>query len=209
MYWIGRPAESRDLATEGLRYASGGQQAARLHLSYVRAAARLGDTDAVRRAIDDAHDAHDRGHGDELADMGGEYTFSWATHHCYAGAALAGLGGAHPQAAAELEQAIGLYDKGPGDREQHWSAGQPLASIDLAVVRLRSGALDAAATALEPVFRVQPGQRITQLTTRLAAVRNELAAPIYRTSAQAREVSEHIEEFTREAAICGFRSCPG
>jgi len=209
MYWTGSFTESRDLATDGLRYISKGQHAARLHLCHARAAARTGDADAACQAISDAHDVHDHDHGDDLLDIGGAYSLSWATHHCYAGAALAEIGGIGNEAAAELEYAIGLYDKGPGDREQHWFAGKPLADIDLAVVRLRSGALDGATTALEPVLSLPLAQRITQVTTRLVVVRDELAAPIYAGSSQARDVSEQIEEFGRENIAVGLSGIPG
>lgn len=201
LYWSGCFAESRELAVNGLRYASKGQHAARLHLCHARAAARTGDADAARRAIGDAHFAHDLGHDDELLEVGGAYSLSWATHHGYAGTALTDIGGTGREAAAELEQAIDLYDHGPGEREHHWFAGKPLASIDLAVVRLRSGALDAAATALEPVFCLPVTQRITQVTTRLAVVSEELTAPIYGGSSQARDIGEQIEEFLSSSAV--------
>ena len=117
--------------------------------------------------------------------------------------------GAEREAAGELERAIGLYDAGPGRGEEHWFGGKPLAGIDLAVVRLRSGALDAAAAALEPALSLPAGQRISDVTTRLAAVRAELAAPIFRGSAQARDLGEQIEEFGREAITAGLHSLPG
>lgn len=208
MYWTGSFTESRDLAADGLRYVSKGQHAARLHLCHARATARTGDTDAACRAIEDAHDAHDHDDGDDLLDIGGAYGLSWATHHWYAGAALADIGDARREATTELERAIDLYDKGPGEREQHWFPGKPLACIDLAVVRLRSGALDAAATALDPALSLPLAQRITQVTTRLAAVRDELAAPIYSRSSQTRDMAEQIEEFGREAIAAGLPDIP-
>jgi hypothetical protein len=209
MYWSGRPRESRDLAADGLQYLSDGQQAARLHLSYARAAVATGDTDEARLAIDDAYKAHDHDHHDELLEMGGEYSFSWATHYSYVGAVLADIAGAGREAAQHLERAIDLYDQGPGEGEQHWFAGKPLTSIDLAVVRLRGGALDGAAIALRPALSLPVAQRIAQITTRLAKVRDELAAPIYTGSAQARDMTEQIEEFGHEATFVGLQNIPG
>ena len=52
------------------------------------------------------------------------------------------------EAATELERSTSLYDQGPGPGEQHWFGGRPLAGADLAIVRLRSGALDGARAAL-------------------------------------------------------------
>jgi uncharacterized membrane protein YccC len=209
MYWRGSFGESRDLAADGLRYVSEGPPGADLHVFYAKSVARLGDPDAARRAIGEAHEARERDYTDDLLDIGGQFTISRATHHCFAGTAFAEIPGAEHEAAAELERAIGLYDQGPGESEDHWFAGKPLAGIDLAVVRLRSGALDAAVAALEPALSLPATQRITQVTNRLMAVRDELAAPIFRGSAQARELGEQIEEFGRETIVTGLHSLPG
>jgi tetratricopeptide (TPR) repeat protein len=208
-YWRGRMLDSRDLATSGLEYLSVGPGGAELHLHYARAAARLGDADAARHAVTAAHDARDREYTDDLLEIGGEFAMSLATHHCFAGAALAEIRGAENEAAEELERATSLYEAGPGPGEQHWFGGKALAGIDLAAIRLRSGALDAATAALEPVLTLSPAQRITALTTRLSLVRVELAAPIFRGSPQARELDEQIEEFGRETVVAGLHSLPG
>jgi len=208
-YWRGRTLESRNLAASGLEYLSEGPTGAELHLYFARAAARLGDVDAARRAVTAAHDAREREYNDDLLEIGGEFAVSQATHHCFAGAALARIPGAEPQAAEELERAVSLYDTGPGPGEQHSFGAKALAGIDLAAIRLRSGALDATVAALNTVLSLPPAQRITALTTRLGLVRTELAAPIFRGSAQARGLDERIEEFGREAITAGLHSLPG
>ena len=205
-YLRGRFTESGDLALSGLQYLSVGREAAVLHVLHARAAGRLGDVDTARQAVHEAHEARDRDYNDDLLDMGGEYNVSRATHHGLAGAALTAIVGAERDAAAELDRAIGLYDEGPGAGEDHWFGGKPLAGIDLAVVRLRSGALDAAASALEPALSLPPAQRINEVTIRLAAARDELSAPIYRGSAQARRLGEQIEDFGRETVVAGHPS---
>jgi hypothetical protein len=43
----------------------------------------------------------------------------------------------------------------------------------------------------------------------LARVRDELAAPVFRDSPQARDLSDHIEEFGREAVTAGLHSLSG
>lgn len=209
MYERGRFDDSRDLAVSGLTFLPAGPQGADLHIRHAQAVARLGDADTARRAVQEAHEARAPGYTDELQEMGGKFFISRATHHCFAGAALATLPSAEREAAAELERAIGFYDEGPGEREQHWFAGKPLAGINLAMVRLRSGALDAAEAALEPALSLPAAQRITRVTTRLAAVRDQLAAPIFRGSAQARALGEQIEEFGRETIVTGLHSLPG
>ena len=70
-----------------------------------------------------------------------------------------------------------------------------LAHADLAIARLRSGALDAAITALEPVLALPPGERTAVEGQRLAVVRAELAAPVYRGSAAARGLDELLAGF--------------
>jgi hypothetical protein len=52
-------------------------------------------------------------------------------------------------------------------------------------------------------------QRISDLTSQLALVRTELAAPIYRGSVQARTLDEEIEEFGRETVTSGLHSLSG
>ena len=208
-YFRGRIRESGDLAVSGLEYLSEGPEAAHLHLNHARAAARLGDADTARRAVGEAHDAREGDYNDDLLEIGGEFAVSLATHHGLAGTALAGIGGAESEAAGELERSVSLYVAGPGPREQHWFGGKPLAGIDLAVIRLRSGALDAAAAALEPALSLPSAQRISDLTSQLALVRTELAAPIYRGSVQARTLDEEIEEFGRETVTSGLHSLSG
>jgi transcriptional regulator with XRE-family HTH domain/tetratricopeptide (TPR) repeat protein len=210
-YYLGRFEASRDLALSGLEYLSAGPHAACLHIYHARASDRLGDPDAANQAVRDAHQARDRdpGYNDDLLEIGGNFAVSTATHHALAGSALTATTSTQSEAAEELERAIAFYDQGPGEREEHWFGGKPLAGIDLAVVRLRSGALDAAEAALEPVFSLPTTQRITDMTIRLAEVRGELAAPIFGGSARARALGERIEEFDRESVVAGLHSLPG
>jgi tetratricopeptide (TPR) repeat protein len=208
MYWRGSFREASDLAADGLRYASHGPQGADLHLEHARAAARLGDPDAARRAVRLGHAARDGDYSDDIVEIGGEeFALSQPTTYAMAGAALAEIEDGEREAAADLEQAISLYEQAPGG--QHWFGGKALASTDLAIVRLRSGALDGAVSALEPVLILTPSQRVSTLTSRLARVRNELAAPVFRGSPQARDLGDQIEEFRREAVTAGLQSLSG
>ena len=156
----------------------------------------------ARQAVAQAHEARGRDDSDDLLDIGGEFAVSIATHHALAGAALAAIEGAEGDAATELERSTSLYDQGPGPGEQHWFGGRPLAGADLAIVRLRSGALDGARAELEPAFDLPPEQRIADLTTRLAQVRSELAAPVFRGSPQARDLGDQIEGVGPDAEAC-------
>lgn len=208
-YYRGRLEESRDLALSGLQYLAAGPLGAVLHIYHARAAGRLGDDDAARQAVRDAHEARAHDYNNELLEIGGAYLVSEATHHGMAGSALTVTAGAEPEAAGELERAVGLYDEGPRQGEDHWFGGKPLASIDLAVVQLRSGALDAAAAALQPALSLPVAQRISDMTIRLAAARDELGAPVFRGSPQARDLGAQIEEFSRDTAVAGLHSLSG
>ena len=70
-----------------------------------------------------------------------------------------------------------------------------LAHTELAIVRLRSGALDAAVAALEPVIALALGERTAVQVHRLAALRTELANPLFRNSRRAQDLDEQLEQF--------------
>jgi transcriptional regulator with XRE-family HTH domain len=193
-YWNGHPEQTADLARSGLEYLPDGQNAAQLHLLAGLARARRGDAAGVRQAIAAARDARDRDHHDELLEIGGEFGFSRATQAYYTGFVLAQLQAQARDgvAAAELEGATGLYAAGPGPGEQHSRRCRMLAHTDLAVARLRAGALDAAAAALEPVLALPPGERTAVQGQRLSVIRAELGHTVYRNSPQARRLDEQI-----------------
>jgi tetratricopeptide (TPR) repeat protein len=209
LFWENRPRQARDLAEDVLRYLQDGPNAAHLHVKYARAAARLGDAESARRAIADAEDAREREHSDEVLALGGEFGLSVATQSYFAGSALAELEGSESEAAEHLERAVASYDSGPGPGEQYWFGGGALAGVDLAAVRLRAGALDSAAGALELPLSLPSAQRINAVTTRLNLVRAELAAPIFQHSPQARELDERIEEFGSESITAELRGLSG
>jgi hypothetical protein len=193
-YWSGHPRECADLARNGLGFLADGQGAAQLHLLGGLAAARRGDAARARQAIAAARDARDREHDDELLEIGGEFGFSRATQAYYAGFVLAEAG-AVEAAAGELELATSLYAAGPGPGEQHSRRCRMLAHTDLAIARLRAGALDAAIAALEPVLGLPPGERTAVQGQRLAVLRAGLSQPAYLGSARARDLDEQLAAF--------------
>jgi hypothetical protein len=207
-YWQNRPRQARDLAASGLSYLSAGPNAALLNLEYAGAMARLGDADGARQAINAASDARERGHDDELLEIGGEFSFSRASQHYYAGRTLLELPQAQADAVAELQRATGLYADGPEPGEDHSQQCEMLAHTDLATARLRAGQLDGGIATLEPVITLPPGSRTDLLTQRLTAVRAELARPIYQNSAQASQLDARIEAFTRETIVADLHDLP-
>jgi transcriptional regulator with XRE-family HTH domain len=199
-YWGRRLGPAASLAASGLDYLPGGQNAAQLHLYGGLAQASLGDAMGARQAIEAAREAREREHRDELLEIGGEFGFSRAAQSYYAGfilseAARDGVSG--EGAIIELESATGQYAAGPGPGEHHSRKLQLLAHTDLAIARLRAGALDGAVIALEPVLALIAGERTAVQVRRLSALRGELAHPIFRGSALARELDEQVTEFVR------------
>jgi hypothetical protein len=211
-YWRGQFRQASEMAAGGVRYMPRGRTGAALHNIHARALARMGDPGAARRAVGLARDAWDDGYRDDLVEIGGfEFGQILARLHLMAGEALADAdAGADGQdAAGELERAISLFDEPQPDGEQYWSGAKPLAGINLALVRLRSGELDGAATALHPALTLPPEQRSSEITTRLAIVRDELARPPFRDSPQSRTLGDRIENFTRETVNASLRSLSG
>jgi hypothetical protein len=209
-YWRGRFREASDLAADGLRYVPDGPSAAELRLNYARAMARQGDVDAARHAVRLGQDAQVSGYRDDLMEIGGNMFSQYlTTMHTVAGNALGDTGNDSHDAAGELESAISLYNEDPAPGENHTFFGKSTASTHLALVRLRSGELDGAVTALADVLSVPPQHRITELTTRLAVVRDELATPAFQGSPQARDLGDQIENFSREAVAASLHSLSG
>ena len=209
MYWRGRFADSRDLAADGLRYVSQGLVGANLHLKQARA--RPGSASLTRPA---------RRSGSRTPPGRTGTATTWPrsaarSSPCRRPPPTPWPAARSPRPATGTRRPgnwnapSSLYDEGPRPGEQHGFGGKALAGTDLAVVRLRSGALDAGAAALEPVLALPRRQRLATLTARLAYVRGELAAPVFRGSPQARDLGDQIEEFGRAAITTGLHSLSG
>ncbi|HEX6468597.1 MAG TPA: helix-turn-helix domain-containing protein [Streptosporangiaceae bacterium] len=208
VYWQ-RPRQSRDLARSGIEYLSDGENAAQLYLAFGQAAARIGDTETARRAIVDAHEARARDQHDDLLEIGGEFGLSQATQHYKAGALLVEIPDGTREAIPELQQAVSLYDAGPGPGESHSQSYTFGSRADLATALLRDGQLDAATDALGPVLALPPGRRGDSLLRRLDRVRGELAAARYRGQPQADDLDENIETFRSETIVGDLAELPG
>lgn len=208
VYWQ-RPRLSRDLARSGLDYLSDGETAAMLHLRYGQAAARIGDADTARQAITAAHEARARDHHDDLIEIGGTFGLSRATQHFKAGTLFIEIPEGTREAIPEFEQAVGLYDAGPGPDEYHYHGYVSGSRADLATALLRDGQLDAATAVLELALTVSPERRGDSLLRRLERVRTELAAPRYRGQQQATELDERIETFSTETIVSDLATSAG
>jgi hypothetical protein len=206
--WTNQPLRCIDMASSGLEYLSAGPNAAQLNLMHARAAARLGDTATAARMVEQAARARERDYADELTEMGGEFGFSIASQHYFAGSAAAELVGSEVDAITQLEHALELYMAGPEPGEHHSQHCKMIARVDLATMRLRAGQLDAALSAAGPVLVTPPSHRIANLATRFGRVRTELASSRYHGSAKAREFDDQIEQFCRDTIAEQVRDVP-
>ena len=151
-------------------------------------------------------DAREREYTDDVLAIG-EFAISLATHLRDVGAALTGIEGADREAIDELERAIAASRRVPVAGEQHGFAGKPLASIDLAAVRL---AVRCARRGLG-----HPGP-VAVACFRAADQRADHAAspgpagwPAHLSrSVPAQELDGQIEEFGRDAVEPGLHSLP-
>jgi len=206
--WNNQPLRCIDMAKSGLQYLSEGPNAAQLHLMHARGAARLGDAATATRAIDQAGRIREREYSDDLLEMGGDFAFSVATQHYFAGSAIAELAGAESEAIAQLERATELYAAGPGPGEQHSQYCKMISQVDLASMWLRTGQLDAAVTVAGPVLAISPSHRIANLAKRFSRVRAELASSRYHRSTVAGQLDEQIEQFCRDTIAAQLRHLP-
>src|SRR5215469_8428614 len=206
--YANQPLRSMDMATRGIEQLSDGPNGAQLRLVQARAAARIGDAETARQAIATATEIRERDYTDELTEIGGEFGFSVASQHYYAGSAVAEMPGAESNAIAELGRAIELYAAGPEPGEHHSLFCKMIARVDLAGAWLRAGQLEAAVSVAGPVLALPFGQRISKLPKKFATVRTALAAPRYQGSAEAREFDGQIEEFCRDTIAAHLRDLP-
>jgi len=198
-YWSGRPLEALAFARDGLEYAPPGTAIVRLRCIEARGWSHLRDTAETARAIRAAHDARDRANlADELHDgIGGEFSFDQARQARCNGSAYLELGDAK-SAIRETRRAIELFATAPRDRG--WLKVDAEAHTDLCGAYLLESQFDGAQAALAPVFAIPPEHRIEGLTRRLGRVRHLLVRSRFRTSREARQIGEQIEDFTAHAA---------
>ena len=206
--YANQPLRSMEMATRGIEQLSDGPNGAQLRLVQARAAARLGDADTARQAIAAATAIRERDYSDDVTEIGGEFGFSLASQHYYAGSAIAEMPDAQSSAIAELGRAIELYAAGPEPGEHHSVFCKMIARVDLAGAWLAAGQLEAAVSVAGPVLALPFGQRISKLPKKFARVRSALAAPRYQGSPEAREFDGQIEQFCRDTIAGQLRDLP-
>jgi hypothetical protein len=204
-YWADRPREA-------LQYAQAGQAidgiagTVNIWLASLEARAwsALGNGRSSHQAIERAADLREQVVKDDLDDLGGMCYFSRARQLYYA----ADAGASSPESGADDNEANGrtatyaadaitAYENAPADER---SFGDEAGSrTDLAIARVRSGDLDGAREAIEPVLGLPVPQRIHGVVSSVINVHRAITlrsadAPL------ARAVQEEIEDYCRTPA---------
>lgn len=197
-YWAGRYAEAVRYAEAGREHATqaGGTSAVWLPASAARAYAALGNAEQAKAAITEAEDAWSRVRPDEMDEMGGICTFNQPRTLYYASDALAWLPG---EATATERYALRATQAYADPNDPAWAFGDQAGShANLAIARVVSGDLDAAADALAPVLDLPADQRINGIIHSVRRVHQAIARAGH--AADARDLIDGIEHFTHTPA---------
>lgn len=197
-YWAGRHAEAVRYAEAGRQYAAqaGGTSAVWLPASAARAYAALGNAEQAKAAITEAEDAWSRVRPDEMDEMGGICTFNQPRTLYYASDALAWLPG---EAANTERYALRAAQAYADPNDPAWAFGDQAGShANLAIARVASGDLDAAAEALAPVLDLPADQRINGIIHSVRRVHQAITRAGH--AGDARDLIDGIEHFTHTPA---------
>jgi DNA-binding transcriptional regulator YiaG len=162
-YYAGEYDDAVGLAKDGLKYAQSGPQSARLTINGVaRAMGKLGDTEGVHRAVDEAHELMSR--NDVPAGVPSSISlecYSAAQTASNAATAYVSLG-----IPGKVEHYVNLALPDIGKSDSPWS--RSLVMIDLAVskVRAREPDLDHAADLVRDALTISTGRPIISVQQR-------------------------------------------
>ncbi|MGH3841149.1 MAG: hypothetical protein ACRDS0_06875 [Pseudonocardiaceae bacterium] len=153
----------------------------------------IGARQEVRAALNAADDELQRAGEDAFLDeISGELGFCHARRALCAGTSFVVLGDGE-QAEREALAALALFAEMP--ECVRW-AGELGARVDLGAARTLRGDLAGAEDSLEVVFALEPERRTEAVARRLTNLARVLRATRYRNAAEARRISDAIEDFT-------------
>lgn len=202
-YWALRPRESLEYAQLGQQLpGTTGSVTVWLASLEARAWARLGNGTASREAIARASELREQLDRNDLDEIGGMCYFSRPRQLYYASDAGAALpdhddSGLREETEAFASGAIAAYEQAP-DNEK--SFGDEAGSrTDLAIARARSGNLEGAREAIQPVLNLPVAMRIHGVVTSVLDVHRAVTtraadAPL------ARDIQDEIEAYCRTPA---------
>ncbi|MFE7130809.1 XRE family transcriptional regulator [Streptomyces sp. NPDC057638] len=191
--WSPRPRRALQHIDRATALAPAGESRIRLAAIEARTAARIGDHHRAAGALRRMSTARDETPApDTLADFGGILTFPAPKQDYYTGSTHSLLGN-HTQAEHHATRAIEQYLRGP--REERSYGDEALATVDIITARLAQGDVDAAATALQPLLALPPGQRIQQLGDGMQRITHALRRAPLLPNPTARELAGAITAF--------------
>jgi hypothetical protein len=194
-YWADKPADAYHYAGIGAVTAENLRGTVGLWLLglQARAAAVLGDEEAVRVANETAANRRERVVHDDLDHLGGLFTYAPEKQLYYGVEAETLLGHGDDRLAAQAEEAVrGFSDP----TAPNWAFGDLAgAQCDLALVRLFSGDVDGAAAAIRPVLDLPASHRNNGIIVSAWRVRQALMGGPARTSIAAQDLRAEIEAF--------------
>jgi hypothetical protein len=194
-YWAERPEDAYHYATKGAESTANLQGTVGLWLLGLqsRAAAVLGDEEAVHAANRQAADRREAVVRDDLDELGGLFHYARPKQLYYTVEAQTLLGHGSAQLAAQAEEAVqGFSD--PNDPD--WAFGDLAGSqCDLALVRLYSNDVEGAAEAIRPVLDLPASHRNNGIIVSALRVRHTLTTGSVRTALAARDLRAEIEAF--------------
>lgn len=202
-YWALRPRESLEYAQLGQQLpGTAGSVTVWLASLEARAWARLGNGAASREAIARASELREQLDRDDLDEIGGLCYFSHPRQLYYASDAGAAVpdnddSGLREETEAFASSAIAAYGQAPDDEK---SFGDEAGSrTDLAIARVRSGNLEGAREAVQPVLNLPVAMRIHGVVTSVLDVHRAVTAQA--TDAPlAHDIQDEIEAYCRTPA---------
>ncbi|QDY80898.1 hypothetical protein FQU76_09870 [Streptomyces qinzhouensis] len=202
-YWTGRAEDAYHYASKGAVTAAGTTGTAGLWLLglQARAAAALGNAEAVRTATSVATSRRDHVIPDDLDRLGGILTYTNAKQTYYEVEAAALLGHSSPHLVAQAEDAVtALTDPAL----TAWAFGDLAgARCNLAIVRLGGGDIDGAAEAMRPTLDLPAAYRTSGIAVSARRVHGAVLASAARDATVARDLRAEIESFPVSRAAIG------
>ncbi len=202
-YWAQRPREALDYAQLGQQLpGTAGSVTVWLASLEARAWASLGNGSASREAIARASELREQLARDDLDRLGGMCYFSRPRQLYYASDAGAALpehddSGLRSETESLAADAVAACEQAPGDERAF--ATEAGARADLAIARARTGDLEGAREAIQPVLDLPVAQRIHGVVTSVLNVYHAVTAQAP-DAANARDIQEEIEDYCRTPA---------
>ncbi|MEU2248146.1 hypothetical protein [Streptomyces sp. NPDC019224] len=194
-YWADKPHDAYHYASQGVEATADQRGTVGLWLLglQARAAAALGNGEAVRTANRQATDRRERVVHDDLDQLGGLFTYAPEKQLYYAVESEVLLGNGDARVIAQAEQAVqGFSDPS----SPTWAFGDLAgAQCDLALARLFGGDVEGAVEAIRPVLDLPVSHRNNGIIVSAQRVRQALGGNPARTAVAAQDLLAEIEAF--------------